>query len=146
MIRKKTGMIVLTGLSLLFVAFLLKSGGSPGAKTGSPADGANCTQCHGGSPTSVTGWISTTIGESGYVPGETYTITATGTHGGVSLFGFELTAEDDSDAKKGLFTITNSTETKLENSNTSVTHTLAGTTPTSDAKSWSFVKKAKRKI
>ena len=38
------------------------SGGSPGGKTGSPGDGgANCTQCHAGTPQPATGWINTNI-------------------------------------------------------------------------------------
>ena len=125
------------------IAFLTSesnySGGSPGAKTGSPGDGeSTCIQCHSGSAvTIVENWITTNIPASGYVPGETYTITATGTHNSVGKFGFELTAEDNANAKTGNFIITNTTETKLANSNSSVTHKQAGTTPSGNSRSWS---------
>lgn len=49
-------------------------GGSPGGYTGSPGDGKDCTNCHGGSASQVLGWISSDIPDDGYIPGETYTI------------------------------------------------------------------------
>ena len=124
---------------ILFTSELEYSGGSPGAKTGSPGDnGANCTSCHSGTPNTVDGWIESDIPETGYVPGEIYTITVTGTHTGVNKFGFEATAEDSENNKTGTFSITNSTETKLTNGNHAVTHKSGGTTPSGNSKSWSF--------
>ncbi len=127
-----------------FIAFfaltagIMNSGGSPGAKTGSPGDmGNDCTQCHGGTASFQAGWITSSIPGSGYVPGNTYTLTATGTHTQVSMFGFELTAEDSLNNKIGSFAITNNQETKLANSGNSVTHKAAGTTPSNNSKSWS---------
>ena len=111
---------------------------SPGAKSGSPGDGADCSSCHSGTPQSASNWITSNIPLTGYVPGASYTITLTGTHTGVALFGFELTAEDSSSAKVGSFTITNSTETRLTNGMHAVTHTANGITPTNNSKSWSF--------
>jgi hypothetical protein len=127
--------MVFIPLVMIFVGF---SNGSPGGRTGSPGDNNNCTACHSGTPQSATGWITSDIPASGYVAGETYTITATGTHTGVVKFGFELTAEDGSDNKVGDFTITNSTETKLVNQNNAVTHTANGTTPSGNNKTWSM--------
>jgi hypothetical protein len=129
---------------LLFFFILLTSEieygtGSPGGKSGSPGDGGStCTECHGGTASPQNGWITTSIPDDGYTPGETYTITATGTHNGVVKFGFEATAENTAGTKIGTLTITNSTETKLVNSNKAVTHKSAGTTPTGNTKSWSF--------
>jgi len=121
------------------IIFIASSSGSPGGKSGSPGDsGATCSQCHSGTPQNATNWISTNIPEIGYVGGQTYTITATGTHNGANKFGFELTAEDASGAKVGAFTITNANETKLVNSNEAVTHKSAGNTPTNGVKTWSF--------
>ena len=111
---------------------------SPGAKSSSLGDGADCTSCHAGSALSGTSWISSNIPMTGYVPGTSYTITLTGTHTGVAKFGFELTAEDISNAKIGSFNITNSTETQLTNAMHAVTHTGSGLTPTNDSKTWSF--------
>jgi len=118
--------------------FTSNSTGSPGGKTGSPGDNSvRCTQCHSSSVTNSQGWITHDIPASGYTPGTTYTITATGTHNGVVKFGFELTAENSSNVKTGTFIITNSTQTKLVNDNNAVTHTAQGTTPSGNTKSWS---------
>jgi len=114
------------------------SSGSPGGKTGSPGDGSNCTECHTGTPQSASSWITTNIPASGYTPGETYTITASGTHSGVNKFGFETTAEALGGAKKGTFIITDAAQTKFTNSNKAVTHTSGGTTPSGNSKSWTF--------
>lgn len=106
------------GLFILLTSELEYSSGSPGGKSGSPGDGGNtCTQCHGGAATMQEGWITSTIPSEGYVPGENYTITATGTHAGVVKFGFEVTSEDMNDAKMGTLIVTNSTENKLTNGN-----------------------------
>jgi hypothetical protein len=122
----------------LFFAGTLYHNGSPGGKSGSPGDNnATCTQCHSGTPVAVDGWITSNIPALGYVVGETYTITATGTHNGVGRFGFELTAEDSNGNKVGQFTIINS-ETQLTNSNHAVTHTNAGITPQNNAKTWTL--------
>lgn len=129
--------LLLSVLSVFLLALIPYSGGSPGAKSGSPADGGNCTACHAGTATEVSGWIASTVDAAGYIPGETYTITATGTHSGVGIFGFELTAENASDMKRGIFTISNDSETKLCNSDAAVTHTSGGTTADGDTKSWS---------
>ena len=123
----------------LFFAGTLYHSGSPGAKTGSPGDDfANCTACHSGSPTDVSGWITTDIPELGYEVGETYTITATGTHSGVGRFGFELTAEDDNKNKVGQFIISADGQTQLPNGGASITHTSLGITPEGDSKTWTF--------
>ena len=123
----------------LFFAGTLYHGGSPGAKTGSPGDGfADCTGCHSGTPVDASGWITTDIPELGYEVGETYTITAIGTHAGVGRFGFELTAEDDDKNKVGQFIISADGQTQLPNGGASITHTSAGITPNGDAKTWSF--------
>ena len=101
--------------------------GSPGGKAGSPTDGVSCTQCHNaGSGTGAT--ITTNIPSTGYVPGTTYTITATVAQTGINKFGFEITAEKNAGgAKTGTFFVTNSTQTKLVNSNTAITHKPTGT-------------------
>lgn len=131
--------IGIAGLFFLFTSEVLYHTGSPGGKTGSPGDGgATCTQCHGGSATFQEGWITSDIPVDGYMPGETYTITATGTHAGVGRFGFELTSEDATNTKVGTIMVTNATETQLVNGNNSITHTNSGFTPNGDMKSWSF--------
>ena len=124
--------------ALILMSGIANTSHSPGAKTGSPADGANCTACHTGNTQTVTSWISSNIPSTGYVPGTKYTITLTGKHTGVVKFGFELTAENAQNAKIGTFSITNSTETQLTNMMHAVTHTGNGLTPSSNSKTWSF--------
>ncbi|MFZ4463034.1 MAG: choice-of-anchor V domain-containing protein [Bacteroidales bacterium] len=128
-------------LLILPVVILLyaNSGGSPGGKSGSPGDSnASCTQCHSGTASSVNNWITTNIPAEGYTPGESYVITATGTHNGVVKFGFELTAETSAGAKIGTFTLSEPTRTKLVNVNKAVTHTQAGNVPTGNTNTWTM--------
>lgn len=102
--------------------------GSPGGKTNSPLDGSTCTMCHSGILNSGQGSfnISSDIPSTGYVPGETYTISLQGEHPSYTKYGFELTAES-SVGKVGGFTIVNSSQTQLTNNNNSVTHKNTGT-------------------
>jgi hypothetical protein len=116
---------------------VLRTTGSPGAKTGSPGDGSDCTSCHAGAAQNATDWVSTTIPGTGYVAGTTYTITATATHTGAAKFGFELTAEDQSNAKTGTFVI-NGAGTQLVNNGKAVTHTSSGTSPSGDSRAWTM--------
>jgi len=123
------------------VALILyaNSSGSPGGKSGSPGDGnSTCTECHGGTATPQSGWITSNIPVEGYTPGQTYQITATGTFSGVVKFGFELTAETSTGVKTGTFIITDAVRTKLVNANKAVTHTTAGNVPTGNTCSWSM--------
>ena len=55
----------------------------------------------------------------------------------ISKFGFELTSEDENGQKTGMFTVTNSVETKLTNNGSAVTHKGTGTSGQSN-KTWSF--------
>ena len=135
--------VILIVLSIVFYPqkeLISKINGSPGEKTGSPADGGSCIQCHDdfalnsgiGIPN-----ITSNIPSTGYVPGVTYTITSSISEAGLERFGFEVTAEDGLNNKVGTFFITNTTETKFANgtNNTAVTHKNAGTSGI-DAKSW----------
>ena len=67
-------------------------GGAPAGYTGSPFDGKNCTTCHGGNASNVTGWITSDVPASGYVPGNNYSITVTVTGNGKK--GFEVSPQD----------------------------------------------------
>lgn len=130
-------LVLIVPLSLVFFSF---PAGSPGGKTGSPGDeGATCHQCHSSFDViAQADWITTNIPVGGYVPGETYEITATGTFEGAVTFGFELTAEDNIGKKKGTFTLIDEASTQLTNNSTAVTHTISGITPTNDSKTWTM--------
>lgn len=127
-------------LATPIVLFLMSnSTGSPGGRTGSIGDNGNtCTGCHGGTATPMTGWITTNVPANGYTPGQTYMITATGTHTGVVKFGFELTVEDSQGNKVGTLQLAEPTRTKFTNSNDAVTHTSAGNIPSGNTNTWTM--------
>lgn len=144
---------LLTMLSVVAVWFSLQSLQEPaltyttgsannGGNTGSSIDGQTCAQspCHDDqSPVqnSSDASITTDIPSSGYVPGNTYTITAKITKSGHSKFGFELTAEDISAGLKvGSYTLNNATTTQKTNNGDAVTHTSSGNGGP-DSASWS---------
>lgn len=116
-----------------------RASGSPnnGGNTGSPLDGTSCAKsgCHSDQnaiQNSSEVSINTDIPSSGYIPGQTYTITAEILAVGNNKFGFELTAENDaSNSKVGDFSVTN-TETQFTNDSNAVTHTSSG----SGSKTW----------
>lgn len=125
-------------LLILFIATLSFTSGSPGGKTGSPGDGSSCLQCHSGTSIPISGWITSNIPNDGYSEDSTYTITVNATHAGVSLFGFEITAEDNSSDKVGEFIATDATQNQTMNNSTTLTHTTGGTSPNGDTKIWTF--------
>lgn len=132
-----TVMSIVVGMGLIFSAGISYTGGSPGAKTGSPGDNnQTCTACHSGSAISVANQIVSNIPPSGYVPGQTYTIEVSVSHES-SKFGFEATAERLGNQKAGTFVITNTEETKLANNSSAVTHKSGGTAG-SDSRTWAF--------
>jgi hypothetical protein len=107
---KKT--LLLLSVLITFVVLLSSFGGgdpnsdyptgAPAGYTGSPADGNNCTACHGGTPTTAAGLITSNIPASGYVPGTTYTITATSPGSGNK--GFEISPQNTAGTLLGTLT------------------------------------------
>lgn len=73
--------------------------GSPSGYSGSPGDGSDCHNCHGGSASNVSGWITSDIPTSGYIPGSTYTITVSVT--GSGNHGFEVSPQNPSGSYLG---------------------------------------------
>lgn len=112
---------------------------SSGASTGycgDPAGGnKTCTSCHTG-PNAATqaGWISSNIPAAGYVPGTTYTITATATRAGHSKFGFEISSQNTTGGFLGALV---STDAQTQVSANYITHTNSGTSG-SGTKAWTF--------
>ncbi len=108
------------------------SSGAPSGYTGSPGDGHNCTSCHGGSAVTVSGWITSNIPPSGYIGGNSYTITVTAT--GTGKKGFELSPQNASGTQLGVLAA--GSGSKLVGGTKYVTHSSAvasGSTGT-----WSF--------
>lgn len=139
-------------LAVIMAWLLLPAGGQPaisnstgsgngGGNTGSVGDGGTtCAQsfCHSGAPEFyyTLGSITSTVPNTGYVPGQTYTITASITKSGHNIFGFELTSETPGGTKIGTLSSTSS-ETQLTNNTNAVTHTSSGNFG-SGSKSWSM--------
>lgn len=114
------------------------AGGAPIGRTGSPGDGANCTGCHSGTAASSGGSITSNVPLTGYIPGTTYTITATITSAGINKYGFEVSPQGTTSTQKGTLVVTNATETKLIGTTGKyITHKTAGTTGTG-TKTWTF--------
>jgi len=128
--------ISIVAVPLIFILYSYNTG-SPGGKTGSLGDGGNtCTDCHSGTSQPQTGWITSDIPAEGFTAGETYLLTAIGTHTGVVKFGFEITAEDSFGSKIGILSLAEPTRTKFTNANKAVTHTANGNTPTGNSNTW----------
>jgi hypothetical protein len=116
------------------------SNGAPAGRTGSPGDGSSCASsgCHSQTPATASGLISTNIPATGYVPGTTYTITASISHATRNEFGFQVSPQNATGSILGTLIVTNSTQTKLVGSGGYITHKSAGTAGSGNAKSWSF--------
>lgn len=134
----KTKHLILSILSIpALIALFAYTSGPPAGHTGSPLDGQDCTVCHGPLPAGhLPGWITSDIPASGYVPGETYTITVTAVGLVAEKLGFQVTAETES-SKAGEFIITDVARTQLTNA-TTVSHTTTGTVVTEIPENWSM--------
>lgn len=106
-------------------------GGSPAGYTGSPGDGHDCTVCHGGSSSTVDNWITSDIPITGYIAGETYSITVTVSGSGDK--GFLVSPQDMEGNILG--TLASGSGSKLVGSGGYVTQTNSSS---SNPKVWSF--------
>lgn len=116
--------------------------GAPAGNTGSPSDGFSCARsgCHSGSATSQSGLITSNIPVTGYVPGTTYTITASITTASIVKFGFQVSPQSSTGQPRGTIIVTNSTTTQILNGSGGkkyITHKSTGTSG-SGSKTWSF--------
>ena len=107
--------------------------------SGDPFGGnLDCTTCHNdGSASNRTGMITSNIPGTGYVAGNTYTITATVVEAGITKFGFQCTPQNASGTLLGTLTPIGTTETQLKGSGRYITHKGTSTTG-SGSRSWSF--------
>ena len=120
--------------------------GAPIMRTGSPVDGntsCNTTGCHTGNAVSnAAGWITSNIPGTGYITGNTYTITATASSPGLQRFGFEISPQKNTGALAGTIVLTNTTTTRLAGASNPkyITHTTTGTDAVASpgSKTWSF--------
>ncbi|MES2559563.1 MAG: choice-of-anchor V domain-containing protein [Bacteroidota bacterium] len=113
---------------VLLESFMLKrpDGTVPG-HTGSPGDSLkNCTVCHGGLATPIDGWITSDIPASGYVPGVTYTITATNTEAEGTRFGFQVSPQNIQGDLLGTIIVSDTVKTQLVGNGKYITYTSNG--------------------
>jgi hypothetical protein len=145
---KKTFIISLIFLAAIVIMAFTHSGenpwllkntsGPPAGYAGDPAGGnRNCTFCHTGNPAAFeAGWITSNIPAGGYIPGETYTITATAVGTSISKFGFQISPQSTSGEFRG--TILNTgTQTQISGNQRYIHQTLSGTVG-SGTKTWTF--------
>ncbi len=128
--------ILMFGAALLLSSFggnenLDNPSGAPSGNTGSPGDGQNCQNCHGGTATSVSNWITSNIPAQGYTPGTTYNITVTVTGSGNK--GFQVSPQTTSGTLLG--TLTAGSGSKTTGSGKYVTHNASSS---SNPSSWTF--------
>ncbi len=97
---------------------ILYPSGAPAGYSGSPHDGKNCTHCHGGTATQLDSLITSIIPETGYIPGETYDITAAISGSGKK--GFEISPQNFIGDILG--TLHSGTGTKLVGNGDYITH------------------------
>lgn len=103
--------------------------------TGSPGDGANCSACHSqGGVTVENTWISTNIPGTGYVAGQTYTITLTVAGSFSGDKGFSIVCEDGSNTPTGTLIATDNVNTAWWADH--VSHKSAGITQNSWSLDW----------
>ncbi len=134
--------LLLLGSAAVIPMFLLltaysgdnvRTSGGIWSNSGSPGDGEDCSACHGGGLNTDNSWMTSDIPATGYIAGQTYTMTLTTTGGGGSAKkGFSVTCEDGSANHMGTFVITDATNTSSFDDH--VSHLAAGNTLTT----WSF--------
>lgn len=141
---KKVIFTIIFGISTLILlesfgnAGLGKIDGTEPGFTGSPGDSLkNCTKCHGGSAYPVAGWITSNIPSSGYIPGNTYTITAKNSSLGHNRFGFLVSPQKLNGDLLGTLVISDTVKTKLVGNSKYVTYRAASVS-SQDFMSWTF--------
>lgn len=115
--------------------------GAPTGNTGSPADNKTCAQigCHPSPATAITGVITSDVPITGYVPGDTYTITATVNDPAKVKFGFEISPQANNGTLLGTMALLDATKTKFtSSSNKYITHKNAGTSWPNHTATWNF--------
>lgn len=124
----------LFAIPVLGVLFISSASGMSGGYSGSPGDSnTTCNQCHSGGSFNAVASITSTIPAAGYTAGSTYAITVTASSTSTK-HGFQLTAENSTGAKLGIFT--GNTTVSAVNSSTAATHKSTSTNLTSWTVNW----------
>jgi hypothetical protein len=131
---KKISILTCLFVGVLFIGFNQLNSyptGAPAGYSGSPADGQNCANCHGGTASTATNVLTTNVPSAGYTPGQSYTITVT-IAGSSAKKGFEVSVQNGSGAMLG--TLASGTGSMVVGTKY-VTHTSA---KTSNPSTWTF--------
>jgi len=131
------------GLVCVSIYAMTNAGGPPAENTGAPGD-ATCGQsgCHSFNPiTAGTNWNNITftsnIPSTGYVPGNTYSMTISHSQPGHSVFGFQATIQDANNVNAGSFASGTGSAVQSSNGKAYINHTSGGTSGVG-GKSWTF--------
>ncbi len=131
------------GLVCVSMYAMTNAGGPPAENTGAPGDNT-CGQsgCHSFSPiTSGPNWnnitLTSNVPASGYVPGNSYSLTITHTQPGHSVFGFQTTIQDVNGVNAGTLTNGTGSSAQTVNGKIYVNHASGGTSG-SGTRSWTF--------
>jgi hypothetical protein len=105
--------------------------GAPAGHTGSPGDAKNCTVCHGGTATPISGILTSNVPPTGYLAGETYDFTVA--LSGAGRKGFQASPQNVAGALLG--TLIAGQGNQVVGFNKYVTHTAASNAATA---TWNF--------
>lgn len=121
--------------------------GAPSGNTGSPGDNSTCgnSSCHNNNTTPQAGTlvITSNIPGSGYISGNTYTISVIAGHTTFGKFGFQVSPQSTNGTLRGTLVVTDNTQMQLTGSGKYITHKSgAGTQGTNlgigFSKQWQF--------
>ncbi len=136
-----SSVILIVFLSTISQNAFTSSNGPPAGHTGSPGDGGvtcNTSGCHTGmATTAVAGWITSNVPGTGYVPGQTYTLTATATQTGCVRFGFQISPQSITGTLLGTLIVTDVTNTLIVSSKY-IEQRAAGTVGSTNSHTWTF--------
>ncbi len=112
--------------------------GAPVGYAGDPGGGnKTCTNCHAGTASTLAGIFSSNIPGTGYVPGNTYTITANFVKSGHVEYGFQASPQDISGAAMGSMANLGTQTQLIGQGGKYVTHTNSGKSGTGSI-TWNF--------
>jgi len=120
-----------------FMVFSPSTDGCPAGNSGSPSDGKDCSACHKAKAKVQEGIITSNINGK-YIPGKTYTISATLKGDAKSKkFGFQISPQDNKGKLLGKIIVTDTLGTKLVGNGKYIDQMKKGTDG-NGSKTWSF--------
>lgn len=139
---KKPLFILFAALPLMWAFHygILSSSQPPVERTGAPDEGS-CADCHGNTTGNGDLIITSNVPDNIFAYGQTYTINITIADDVNSQFGFSMTALDQNNQPAGTFTLINTMNTTLQNSN-NLNRWYVGHKNAMEMNTWTFQWKA----